>query len=34
MPPAFFVRPGLSSGDVWTLSIATDRFIASMLLFF
>jgi hypothetical protein len=24
MPPASLLRPGVSSGDVWTLSIATE----------
>src|SRR5258708_37157531 len=33
MPPASFVHPGVSRGDVWTLSIATERLITSALLF-
>src|SRR5947207_15171644 len=32
MPPASFVRPGISSGDVWTLSIATEKLISTPLL--
>src|SRR5947209_549039 len=32
MPPASFVRPGISSGDVWTLSIATEKLMSTPLL--
>src|SRR6059058_518866 len=32
MPPASFVRPGISSGDVWTLSMATEKLISTPLL--
>jgi hypothetical protein len=34
MPPASLVRPGMSSGDVWMLGIATEYSILLMLLFF